>query len=101
MSHDEDASVLAGLEAATWSPEDGVAYEVALEGINQVVGAYSALIGREEASDTPDAAAIESWRTAQGEWAQKRRALSPVDRAGVDQVRAACSALLAELRGSR
>jgi predicted hotdog family 3-hydroxylacyl-ACP dehydratase len=101
MSHSEDESVLARVEPATWSPEDGTAYEVALEGINQVIGAYSALIGRAEASDALDSAAIESWRTAQGEWAQKRRALSPADRAGVAQVRAACSALLAELRGSR
>ena len=101
MSHGEDESVLAGLQAATWSPEDGVAYEVALEGINQIVGAYSGLIGREEASDNPAAAAIGAWRAAQSEWARRRRSLSPDDRAGVEQVLEECAALLTELRGRR
>lgn len=36
---DADQPVLAGLGPVTWSPEDGVAYEVALEVIQQVVGA--------------------------------------------------------------
>jgi hypothetical protein len=101
MSDGEDESVLARIGTATWSPEDGVAYEVAVEAINQVVGAYSGLIGREEATDSPDATAIESWRTARGEWARRRRALSPADRAGVDRVLEECSALLPELRGRR
>ena len=101
MPQDEDESVLGRLGAVTWSPEDGVAYEVALEGINQVVGAYSGLIGREEASDSPDITAIDSWRTAQGEWASIRRALSPADIDGVKRVRALCRTLLPELRAQR
>jgi hypothetical protein len=97
----EDGSVSRRLGAVTWSPEDGVAYEVALEGINQIVGAYSGLIGREEASESPDVAAIESWHTAQGEWASIRKALSPADPDGVKRVRALCRTLLPELRGQR
>jgi hypothetical protein len=101
MGSAEDESVLARLGPVTWSPEDGIAYEVALEGINQVVGAYSALIGREEAAEIPDIAAIESWQAAQAEWANTRRTLSPEDRAAVERVRAECSTLLAELRARR
>jgi hypothetical protein len=101
MAGGDEEPVLARLEPVTWSPEDGIAYEVALEGINQVVGAYSGLIGREEASENPDTAAIESWSAAQGEWVHRRETISPGDRAGVDRVRAECSALLRELRGRR
>lgn len=101
MPQGEYESVLSRLGAVTWSPEDGVAYEVAVEGINQVVGAYSGLIGREEASDSPDLAAIESWLSAQGEWANIRRALSPTDPDGVARVRALCRTLLPELRAQR
>ena len=101
MPQGEDQSVVGRLGAVTWSPEDGVSYEVALEGINQVVGAYSRLIGREEASDSPDVAAIESWRTAQGEWVNIRKELSPADTDGVKRVRALCRTLLPELRAQR
>lgn len=97
----DEESVLSRLGPVTWSWNDGVAYEVALEGINQVVGAYSGLIAREEASENPDTEAIESWRTARSEWVRERKALSPSDRAAVDQVRAESAALLAQLRAQR
>jgi hypothetical protein len=97
----DEESVLSRLGPVTWSWNDGIAYEVALEGINQVVGAYSGLIGREEASESPDTEAIGSWRAARSEWTRRRKALSPADRAGVDQARAEASALLAELRSQR
>lgn len=57
-------SVLAGLGKASWSEEQGVSYEVALDSVNEVIGAYSGLIGREEASTEPDAAKVADWRQA-------------------------------------
>src|SRR5262249_23688942 len=97
----DEESVLSRLGPVTWSWNDGIAYEVALEGINQVVGAYGGLIGRGGASDDPDREAIESWVAAQNEWEDKRESLSPADRIGVDRVKAECAALLAELRARR
>lgn len=97
----DEESVLSRLGPVTWSWDDGIAYEVALEGINQVVGAYSGLIGREEASENPDHAAIDAWVAAQNTWEDRREALSPADRAGVDRARAECVSLLAELRAQR
>ncbi|MGW4759349.1 hypothetical protein [Streptomyces chartreusis] len=41
----------AHMGAATWSSEDGTAFEVALEGINHVVGAYSRLTAEARAAD--------------------------------------------------
>jgi len=97
----EDQPVLAGLGPVTWSPEDGVAYEVALEVIHQVVGAYSALIAREESAVAPDESLIGTWEQEQGRWAGRGRNLSPADSRGVDHVTAECQALLARLRAMR
>lgn len=93
--------VLAGLGPVTWSPEDGVAYEVALEVIQQVVGAYSALIARERAAAAPDAELIDSWRGERRRWQERARSLSPDDRGTVDEVSAECAALLPALRAAR
>ena len=97
----EDRPVLAGLGPVSWSPEDGVAYEVALEVIQQVIGAYSALIAKEESRAASDASLIESWEQEQGRWAGRGRELDPADRRGIDQVVAECQALLARLRAMR
>ncbi|MDX6282156.1 MAG: hypothetical protein QOH03_3227 [Kribbellaceae bacterium] len=78
-------NVLAELGSASWSGEDAVRYEVALEGAGQVVGFYAGLIAREEAAGTPDSAAIAGWRDAQEAWAVRRRELTPLD---VDEVAA-------------
>jgi hypothetical protein len=87
-------SVLTGLGKATWSEEEGVSYEVALDVINDVVGAYSGLIGREEASPDPDGAKIASWRRVKVAWAHKRRELSPADPKAVASVRREAAGLL-------
>lgn len=98
MTQGDDDGVLTNLGAATWSAEEGVAYEVAVEGINQVIGAYAAMIGRAESAPDPDAEAIAGWRREQQKWSVRRRELSPADPGAVRQVRQECAALLAQLR---
>lgn len=93
--------VLAGLGKSTWSEEEGVSYEVALDIVNEVVGAYSGLIGREEAAPSPDAAKIANWRQAKLAWAQKRRELSPTDPQAVASVRREAAYLLRTLSDRR
>ncbi|ADB35604.1 hypothetical protein Kfla_6612 [Kribbella flavida DSM 17836] len=90
-------SILGGLGKATWSEEEGVSYEVALNVINEVVGAYSGLIGREEASPSPNATKIAAWRQAKIAWAQRQRDLSPADPQAVQAVRQEAADLLRTL----
>lgn len=82
-----DESILAGLGEADWSQDDAVAYEVALDIVNEIIGAYSGLIGREEASPSPDATRIAAWRQAKLAWARRRNDLSPADPQTVQAVR--------------
>ncbi|MFF6903312.1 hypothetical protein [Streptomyces hydrogenans] len=94
----EQNSVLASMGTATWSAEDGTAYEVALEGINHVVGAYSGRIREaREAGDGEKALVLLEERAA---WSKKRRSLSPADRSAVDALTAESAEVLANLRGS-
>jgi hypothetical protein len=80
-------STLAGLGKATWSEEEGVSYEAALDIVNEIVGAYSGMIGREEAAPSPDATRIAAWRQAKLSWARRRNDLSPADPQAVQAVR--------------
>lgn len=94
----EPGSVLQNMGTATWSAEDGTAYEVALEGINHTVGAYSRLIAEAEAAS--DVERAETLIAEQRHWAARRVSLTPSDRAEVDAVTAECARLLVELRGT-
>lgn len=94
----EPGSALQNMGTATWSAEDGTAYEVALEGINHVVGAYSRLIAEAETAVATERA--ETLSAEQRRWAARRKSLTPADRAEVDAVTAECARLLAELRGT-
>ncbi|MDX2692188.1 hypothetical protein [Streptomyces ipomoeae] len=93
----EPESVLSSMATATWSAEDGTAYEVALEGINHVVGAYSGLI--DEAKTAHDTARAETLIAERRRWAARRESLTPARRTEVDVITAECSRLLAQLRG--
>ncbi|GGM24656.1 hypothetical protein GCM10010129_81420 [Streptomyces fumigatiscleroticus] len=94
----EPESVLQNMTTATWSAADGTAYEVALEGINHVVGAFSELIGEAEAAG--DAARVEDLAAQQRAWTARRRSLTPADRTEVDTVTTECAQLLIRLRGA-
>ncbi|MFB7591909.1 hypothetical protein [Streptomyces sp. NPDC056169] len=95
----EQNAVLADMGTASWSAEDGTAYEVALEGISHVVGAYSGLIAR--AKKAGDIGRVAELAAAQGAWAARRKSLIPEDRAGVDTVTGESAQMLKQLRGAR
>ncbi|MGW4699800.1 hypothetical protein [Streptomyces sp. NPDC004285] len=95
----EQNTVLAWMGTASWSAEEGTAYEVALEGINHVVGAYSGLIARaEKAGDSAWASELAS---EQGAWAARRMSLTPADPNAVAAVTAESARTLARLRSER
>jgi hypothetical protein len=60
-----------------------VAYEAAIEAINGAVGAYTALIGAEEARPEPDQRAIAAAGEGRAGCARWREQLDPADRAAV------------------
>ncbi|KUL73924.1 MULTISPECIES: hypothetical protein [unclassified Streptomyces] len=90
---------LQGMGAATWSTEDGTAFEVALEGINHVVGAYSRLIAEARAAD--DAERAQTLVAERAQWSARRKSLTPADRPAVDAVTAESARLLQQLRAVR
>ncbi|MFF5787971.1 hypothetical protein ACFY8P_23780 [Streptomyces sp. NPDC012693] len=95
----EQNSVLAHTGTASWTAEDGTAYEVALEGNSHVVGAYSGLIARAE--ETGDADRAAELTAAQGNWAARRKTLTPEDRSEVDELTAESARVLQQLRSER
>jgi hypothetical protein len=97
----DEPSVLSRLQPFTWSSEDAVAYEAALEAINGAVGAYSTLIAAEEARQVPDREAIAAARSGQAECARWRANLDPADRAAVSETRRRFSQLARDLRSGR
>ncbi|MGW2181286.1 hypothetical protein ACWCXX_24935 [Streptomyces sp. NPDC001732] len=87
------------LRPHTWSSEQSVAYEAAIEAINGVVGAYSALIADAESRPGTDEE-IADYRRLRTACQQERRALKAEDTEQIARVRAAYSARLHELTGS-
>ncbi|MBE9500784.1 hypothetical protein IHE61_31275 [Streptomyces sp. GKU 257-1] len=83
--------VTSRLEEHRWSSEESVSFEVAVEAISEVVGAYTALAERE-----PERA--EEYRRERRRCHADRRALRADDTAAVARVRASYAAELAELR---
>jgi hypothetical protein len=98
MEDEADDSILGNLGPVTWSEQDAADYEVALEGINHLIGEYSGLIGREERSEHPDEVAIAAWRLEQQEWAKLRQTLTPADPAAVQAAQDRYRELLSVLR---
>ena len=93
-----EPSILSQLQPFTWSSEDSVAYEAALEAINGAVGAYSAVIAAEEAKPVPDPAVISAARDARAGCARRRDQLDPADRVAVADARSHFSELANEVR---
>jgi hypothetical protein len=96
-----EPSVLSQLQSFAWSSDDAVAYEAAIEAINGAVGAYTALITAEEASELPDHDAITAARSSRAECVLWREQLDPADRAAVAEARRRFSALAQEVRDRR
>jgi hypothetical protein len=79
--------VLGDLEGFTWSTEESVAYEAAIEAVNGAVGAYTALIKAEESKPVPDPAVIAAARSGRAECARWRKELNPADHTAVAAAR--------------
>ncbi|MEV6179967.1 hypothetical protein [Streptomyces sp. NPDC052015] len=88
--------VIGNLRPHTWSSEESVAYEAAIEAINGVVGAYSRLIADAESRPGAEDEAAE-YRRLRAACHQERRALRAEDTEGVARVRAAYAARLRDL----
>ncbi|TQN28420.1 hypothetical protein FHX37_3764 [Haloactinospora alba] len=81
-----------------WTGQEAVRYEAALEAINGAVGAYSALIAREEAKPEPDPAVIAEAEQGRSECAKHRKQLDPADAEQVAHTRSRFSQLAREIR---
>ncbi|APY87582.1 hypothetical protein DCW30_22075 [Streptomyces alfalfae] len=71
-----------------WSNEETAAYEAAIEAINRVVGAYSAVISAEETKDAPEQDVIDNARAAQSRLARARESLRSSDHEQIAAARA-------------
>ncbi|WP_331720473.1 hypothetical protein OG851_42650 (plasmid) [Streptomyces sp. NBC_00161] len=89
---------ITSLDPYEWDSEGAVAYEAAVEAINGVVGAYSALIAQEREQAEPDTAQISEWRQRQAECQQVRMGIDPGDRGRVRAVRDEYGTRLRSLR---
>jgi hypothetical protein len=79
--------LLGNLKGFAWSTEESVAYEAAIEAINDAVGAYTAVIAAEERKAAPNAAVIAAGRSGRAECARWREGLDPSDHAAVAATR--------------
>lgn len=95
---DGDRPVLGDLEGFTWSTEESVAYEAAIEAINGAVGAYTALIAAEESRPVPDPAVIAAARSGRADCARWRSGLDPADHAAVAATRRRFADLARQVR---
>ena len=96
-----DPSVISHLQGFTWSTSESVAYEAAVEAINEAVGAYSAVIAAEEARKNPSPQVLERARAGQAACARSREQLDPADRAAVASARQEFSDLSRRIRRGR
>ncbi|MFE7752120.1 hypothetical protein [Streptomyces sp. NPDC057428] len=88
--------VIGNLRPHTWSSEQSVGYEAAIEAINGVVGAYTALIADAETHPgTHDE--IAEYRRLRTECQQERRALKAEDTENIARIRAVYAARLRDL----
>ncbi len=86
------------MQSFEWCSEESVAYEAAVEAINEVVGAYAARIATEEAKPIPDAARIAAAEAGQAECARRRERLDPADHAQISVARREFSDLARRIR---
>jgi hypothetical protein len=92
--------ITGSLDPYTWDSEAAVAYEVAIEAINGVVGAYSALIHDEEQRPEPDGERIAELRRLRTECQRERERINPDDATQVAEIRQRYSQRLRGLRSA-
>ncbi|MEU9802738.1 hypothetical protein [Streptomyces sp. NPDC051000] len=95
---DNGVSITHELGTHGWSNEETAAYEAAIEAVNGLVGAYTAVIAAEEAKAQPSREAIDAARAAQQRLAREREALRSTDRQQITEARARYSVLAREVR---
>lgn len=86
------------LTSFEWSSQEAVAYEAAVEAINEVRALYTGLIAREQTTAQPDEQRIAAWTRERSACAQVTRSLDPADRAQVATVRRDYTARAVQLR---
>ena len=86
------------LEPYTWSTEESVAYEAAIEAIGRVIGIYSEKISIEEAMESPDPELISNWVSGQRQCVERRRVLDPTNHEDIARVRREYTGLAQRLR---
>ncbi|MFD3484978.1 hypothetical protein [Streptomyces sp. NPDC058665] len=91
-------SITHELETHGWSNEETAAYEAAIEAVNGLVGAYTAVIAAEEAKAQPNREAVDAALAAQHRLAREREALRSTDHQQIAEARARYSALAREVR---
>ncbi|MFJ3877167.1 hypothetical protein ACIPW5_06890 [Streptomyces sp. NPDC090077] len=91
-------SVTHELETHGWSNEETAAYEAAIEAVNGLVGAYTAVLAAEEAKSQPNREAIAAARAAQQRLAREREALRSTDHQQIAEARARYTELAREVR---
>ncbi|MFD8145176.1 hypothetical protein [Streptomyces sp. NPDC059708] len=97
---DDGISITHELETYVWSNEETAAYEAAIEAVNGLVGAYTAVIAAEEAKAQPNRETIDAALAAQGRLARDREALRSTDHEQISQARARYALLAREVRAS-
>ena len=90
-------AALSGVDSFTWSDEESIAYEVAIENITEASGWYVAKLREERGKDAPDPAVVEQCSQALARCVQDRDRLDPDDRAEVIRVRAEYGELVRRL----
>jgi hypothetical protein len=85
---------MSGETGPLWTQDQAIAYEAALEAINDVIAGYSEQIDAEENCATPDALHLAMLRLRTRQAAAVRHALDVTDTASVDQVLREYSAMV-------
>jgi len=94
----DELSVMDRMTPLDYSSDDGVALEVAIETINEVVGAYNARLYAEQAKPEPDASVVAKLRKARTDCIHDQDSFRLTDMAHIEATRLHYAALLHSLR---
>ncbi|WP_147694773.1 hypothetical protein [Vogesella mureinivorans] len=83
----EDTKNFAGEISASWTAEQGVAFECARDYISYLIAIQSKLLARERAKPAPDADTITRLQQEQARLSDERRDLKVQDSIAIDRIR--------------